>query len=42
MNFLRFEINFELKNWESMYVSEFRKLTKIARNRLKIQEFAWR
>jgi hypothetical protein len=35
-NFSRFEMDFELKIWESRSVFEFRKLIKIARNGLKI------
>jgi hypothetical protein len=41
-NFFRFEMSFELKFGESRSIFDFRKLIKIARNRLKIQEFAWR
>jgi hypothetical protein len=36
MNFSRFEMDFELKIWESRSVFEFRKLIKIARNGIKI------
>jgi hypothetical protein len=35
-------MSFELKFGESRSIFDFRKLIKIARNRLKIQEFAWR
>jgi hypothetical protein len=35
-----FKMGFELKNSRSVF--DFRKLIKIVRNRLKIQEFVWR
>jgi hypothetical protein len=35
-------MGFELKIGESMCVFDFRKLNKIARDGLKIQEFVWR
>jgi hypothetical protein len=35
-NFSRFEMDFELKIWESRSVFELRKLIKISRNGLKI------
>jgi hypothetical protein len=41
-NFFRFEMDFELKSGKSRSVFEFRKLIKISRNGLKIQEFTWR
>jgi hypothetical protein len=40
--FLGFEMDFELKFGESRSIFDSRKLIKIARNRLKIQEFSWR
>jgi hypothetical protein len=40
-NFFRFEMDFELKSGKSRSVFEFRKLIKISRNGLKIQEFTW-
>jgi hypothetical protein len=42
MNFFRFKMDFELKFWEVEVCFDFRKLIKIARNGIKIQELAWR
>jgi hypothetical protein len=42
MNFFISKMDFELKKWEIKVCFLFRKLIKIARNGLKIQEFAWR
>jgi hypothetical protein len=42
-NFSRFGMDFELKIWEiKVCFFDFREWIKIARNVLKIQEFAWR
>jgi hypothetical protein len=35
-------MHFELKIWESRSVLGFKKLNKIARDGLKVQEFTWR
>jgi hypothetical protein len=42
MNFFRFKMDFELNFWEVEVCFDFRKLIKIARNGIKIQELAWR
>jgi hypothetical protein len=40
-SFSRFLIEIELKIWDSRSIFEFRKLNKIGRSGLEVQEFAW-